>query len=120
MAEYELSKFRQNARLRRLALALIDGAKAAGGLRGRVLFDAMDQTPECPEDDDAMLGLLRDLVNGGYVVETDLRRRIGECRGLDVLSYSVTARGTALLEERIDPDPLIDDQRLRRVSPAPQ
>jgi len=103
---------KQNARLRRQVLRLLDGAKAGGGLRGRMLMDVLACTPESPEDDDALLGLLRDLVNGGYAVEEDLRRYKHERRGLDTLLYATTARGTALIEERIPPDPLIEDPRI--------
>lgn len=112
--EIDAIRNKRNARLRRKALRLLDGAKAAGGLRGRWILDALESTGEAPDDADAMLGLLRDLANAGHVVETDVRKYKHQRPGLDTILFAITARGTALLEEAIAPDPLIEDERLGR------
>jgi len=99
-------------RLRRDILRLIESGKPAGGLRGRFICDVIAQTThEPPADDAALLGLLRDLVGGGYVTETDLRKYKADRLSLDTLLYTITHKGTALLAEAIDPDPLIEDPR---------
>lgn len=119
MSEIDRIRHQQHARLRRRILTLLDSAKPAGGLRGRMIMDLLISADEAPEDDDALCSLLTDLVHAQLAVETDLRRYHGQRRGLDQLHYAITARGTALLEERIDPDPLVADPRmnLRRSEP---
>lgn len=107
-----MSTAKQQARLRRRILQLVDAAKSGGGMRGRMLADIMADLPEAPQDDSELMGLCQDLVNAGLLTVTDLRRRTGERLELDVQLYAVTDRGTALLAERIAPHPLVADDRL--------
>jgi len=108
----ELTTIKQNKRLRRHVLQLADAAKASGGLRGRMLMDILADEPAGPEDDQALMGLCRDLVNAGFLEEKDLRKRVGDRHGLDYLFYSITAMGTSLLAEGIPPHPLVEDERI--------
>jgi hypothetical protein len=64
------------------------------------------------ESDEHMLGLMRDLIAGGYVEERDDRTYTWQAQGVDYVSYRVTSLGTALVLEAVDPDPLVEDSRL--------
>lgn len=108
----EQTTIKQNRRLRRRILQLADAAKASGGLRGRMLMDILADGPAGPEDDQALIGLCRDLGNAGFLAEKDLRKRVGDRFGLDHLLYSITALGTSLLSEGIPPHPLVEDERI--------
>jgi hypothetical protein len=116
---------RQEARLRwRLLLALHAGrtGDAGGWLRGRFLADLNlpgSFAPGYPAgdavEDEALLGLLRDLVAKGLAEESDRRVYRHERHGLDTLSYRITAAGISFVNQTAAPDPDIDDGRI----PAP-
>jgi hypothetical protein len=112
---------KRDLRLRKRILQLLHAARVRpefGWVSGRFLYDVIDGAlpgGQRFEDDDHLLGLLRDLIGAAYVEERDDRRREWERFGLDVMSYRVTPRGTALLLEGIPPDPLVEDQRRRKA-----
>ena len=114
---------RRDRRLRRRILQMLDAAKVRpdnGWCSGRFVYDVVDGAlpgAQRFESDDHLAALLRDLVAAGYAEERDDRTREWERRSMDLTSYRITSRGTALVTEAIDPDPLIEDDRRRR-SPA--
>lgn len=111
---------KRDLRLRKRILQLLHAARVRpefGWVSGRFLYDVIDGAlpgGQRFEDDDHLLGLLRDLAGAGHVEERDDRRRATDRFGLDLMSYRITPHGTALLLERIEPDPLVEDQRRRR------
>src|SRR5688572_6533398 len=112
---------RRDLRLRRRILQLLDAAKVrpdSGWASGRFVFDLVDGAlpgGQQFEDDHHALALLRDLISAGYVQERDDRTRKWQKAGLDWTSYRITSRGTALVNQAIEPDPLVEDDR-----PAPR
>ena len=108
-------------RLRRRFLELVDAAKAAGGIRGRSLadilenngdfIDCLESLPGMTSADKLAINLGADLANGGYITRQDVRKHREEREGLDFYIYTVTAKGTALLQEAIAPDAFIEDAR---------
>ena len=120
MSDYENANHRRDARLRKRVLQLLHAARVrpeSGWCSGTFLYDVLDESlapAQKMEGDEHLLGLLRDLVAAAYAEERDDRTRRGQRAGLDSFSYRVTARGTALVTEAIDPDPLVDDPRLVR------
>ena len=118
--QLEHAERKRDLRLRRRILNLLHAARSRpefGWADGRFVFDMVNSvTPAANQqlqDDAHCLGLLRDLVAAGYVEHRDQRVRTHEREGLDSSVYRITARGTALVEEHIDPDPLVDDDRVR-------
>jgi hypothetical protein len=111
---------RRDRRLRKRLLLSLHATRVrpeSGWASGRFLYDLVDgATPggQRFDSDLHMLGLVRDLVNAGYADERDDRQRADEAFALDTLSYRITAHGSALALEVIDPDPLVEDSRLRR------
>ena len=59
---------------------------------------------------------LYDLIAAGHAEERDDRWKTWQPAGLDFTSYRITHRGTALVEQQLDPDPLVEDDRVRAVS----
>ena len=116
----EHAEHKRDLRLRKRILQVLNAARVRpefGWCGGRFVYDIVDGAlpgGQRFDDDQHMLGLLRDLVGAGYVEERDDRTRAGQPYGLDHTSYRITSRGTALLSEAIDPDPLVEDPRLRR------
>ena len=114
----EHAEHRRDLRLRRRILQLLHAARVhehGGWASGRFVVDVIDgaTTPASGFNDDAhAAGLLRDLVAGGYVEQRDDRTRRYQPLGLDFVSCRITHRGTALVEEQIDPDPLVEDDRV--------
>jgi hypothetical protein len=117
----ETAHRKRDLRLRRRLLMLMHAARVRpeqGWATGRFLVDVADGAlpgPACFEDDAHAIGLLHDLVAGGYAERRDDRRRRRQPEGLDFTSYRITHKGVALVEEHIEPDPLIEDDRMRRA-----
>jgi hypothetical protein len=83
----------------------------SGWMGGRFLVDVLDGAGSAPNDDEHATGLLRDLVAAGLAQERDDRTKRQQRRSLEVTSFRISVRGVALVEERIPPDPLVDDDR---------
>src|SRR3712207_5540337 len=116
----EHAERKRDLRLRRRLLLLMHAARVrpeSGWIGGRFLVDVVDGaacgTGTCFTDDAHATGLLRDLVAAGYVEERDDRTKKYQPAGLDYTAYRITVRGVALVEEQVEPDPLIDDDRVR-------
>jgi hypothetical protein len=115
----DVAEHRRDRRLRKRLLLALHAARVrphSGWASGRFLYDLVDgATPggQRFESDLHMLGLARDLVHAKLAEERDDRRRENEPFGLDVLSYRVTSHGSALALEAVDPDPLVEDGRVR-------
>ena len=125
-ANTDFAEHRRDRRLRKRLLLALHAARvrpAAGWVDGRFLYDLVDGALPGGQrfaSDLHMLGLTRDLVNRRYVEERDDRRRADDPFALDALSFRVTAHGTALVVEAIDPDPLVEDQRADRGADRPR
>jgi hypothetical protein len=115
----DVAEHRRDRRLRKRLLQALHAARVrpeSGWASGRFLYDLVDGALPGGQQFDSdlhMLGLARDLVNARYAEERDDRGHRDDPFGLDALSYRVTAHGTALVLELIDPDPLVEDSRLR-------
>jgi hypothetical protein len=113
------AEHRRDRRLRKRVLQVLNAARVRpeyGWAGGRFVYDVIDATlpgGQRFESDEHLLGLMRDLVAAGYVEERDDRTRDWQRPGLDVISYRITNHGTALVHEAIDPDPLVEDDRVR-------
>ncbi len=116
----DVAEHRRDCRLRKRILQALHATRvrpASGWTDGRFLFDLIDGAlpgGQRFESDLHLLGLLRDLVNARYVEERDDRSREIDPFLLDSLSFRITAMGSAMTLEAIDPDPLIEDGRLRK------
>jgi hypothetical protein len=114
----EHAERKRDLRLRRRILLLLHSARVRpdqGWICGRFVVDIIDgavPTSECFADDAHAVALLRDLIAGTYVEARDDRRKTYHPEGLEFTSYRITHRGTALVEEQIDPDPLVEDERV--------
>ena len=110
----------RDLRLRRRILQVLHAARVRpefGWAGGRFIYDIVDGALPGGQrfnGDEHMLGLMRDLVAGGYVEERDDRTRNWQSLGVDYISYRITNLGTALVLEAVDPDPLVEDTRMRR------
>ena len=115
------AEHRRDRRLRKRLLQVLNAARVrpeAGWASGRFISDIVDGAlpgGERFESDAHVLGLMRDLISADYVEERDDRTRDWQRYGLDYVSYRITHHGTALLHEAVDPDPLVEDERLRPV-----
>jgi len=123
----EHAERKRDLRLRRRLLLLMHAARVrpeSGWIGGRFLVDVVDGAQPGGQQftgDDHAVGLLRDLVAGGYAEQRDERTKRYQPEGLDFTIYRITNRGVALIEEQIDPDPLIEDDRVRvRVRKNPE
>jgi hypothetical protein len=109
----------RDERLRRqllLTLHLARGMSPTGGLSGTRLKVESDggfgEDLEF-ESDGHFIQLCRDLKNHGLIEETPLNnRRRGETFGPQHVTFSITAKGTQLIEEKIPPIAGIDDERI--------
>ena len=117
--DYDDADRRRDLRLRRRILQMLDAAKVRpefGWCSGRFIYDVVDGAlpgGQQFESDGHLLALLRDLISAGYVEERDDRIRKWQRQTADWMSYRITNHGTALLAEAIDPDPLVEDSRVR-------
>ena len=118
--DIDQAEHKRDRRLRKRLLQVLNAARVRpefGWASGRFIYDIVDGAipgGQRFEGDEHMLGLMRDLVSAGYVEERDDRTRTWQPYGVDYLSYRVTNLGTALVLEAIDPDPLVEDSRVRR------
>lgn len=118
--QLEHAERKRDLRLRKRLLQVLHAARVRpeqGWLSGRFLYDVVDGASPGGQsfDGDAhAAGLLRDLVSGGYADERDDRWKTYHPANLDFTSYRITHRGTALVEQRIEPDPLVEDDRVVR------
>jgi hypothetical protein len=115
--DMEAANRMRDKRLRRRMLGVLNEARKAprGGISGRVLVDVANASSprgQRLETDDHAMGLIRDLVAGKYAAETPLQRRKHQEHGLDTMIVSITDFGAKLICEAVDPDPLIDDDRI--------
>jgi hypothetical protein len=116
---------RRDLRLRRRLLLVLHAARVrpeCGWVSGRFLRDLIDAgVPggQRFDGDDHATALLRDLVAAGHAEERDDRWKTYQAASLDLTSYRITHRGTALVEQQVDPDPLVDDDRVRPNPPRP-
>lgn len=93
------------------ALHVVRIRPEGGWVSGRFAFDLVNGAQpggQFFESDIHGLGLLRDLVNNGYVEERDDRRH-REAFTLDVVSFRITAAGAALALNLVEPDPLVEE-----------
>src|SRR5689334_13192770 len=110
---------RRDLRLRRRILQVLHAARVhpdAGRMCGQCVVDVIDgATPAAQRfvDDAHARGLLRDLVSASYVEERDDRWLKRQRATLELTSYRIAHRGVALVEQQVDPDPLVEDERLR-------
>jgi hypothetical protein len=114
---------RRDLRLRRRILQVLHAARVhpdAGWMTGQCLVDVIDgATPPAQRfvDDDHARGLLRDLVSAAYAEQRDDRWLKRQSATLELTSYRITHRGVALVEQQIEPDPLVEDERVPRTRP---
>lgn len=120
----EHAEHRRDLRLRKWILKLLHAARVrpdnGGWAQGRFIIDVIIDTfanSRSFTDDEHALGLLRDLRAGGYIRQRDDRSRTYQPRSLDFTSFCITHKGVALVEEQIDPDPLVEDDRVRAKRP---
>jgi hypothetical protein len=112
------AEHKRDRRLRKRLLQVLNAARVrpeSGWAGGRFISDVVDGAlpgGQTFDSDEHVLGLIRDLVAGGYVDERDDRTRVWQKPGLDLVSYRITNLGTALVLEAVDPDPLVEDSRL--------
>src|SRR3954467_7231940 len=113
------AEHKRDKRLRKRLLQVLNAARVRpefGWASGRFIYDVVDGAipgGQRFEGDAHMLGLMRDLIAAGYVEERDDRTYAWQTAGVDWTSYRITNHGTALVYEAIDPDPLIEDDRLK-------
>ena len=111
---------RRDLRLRRRLLLVLHAARVRpeyGWVSGRFLHDLIDGAMpggQRFDDDDHARALLRDLVAAGHVEERDDRWKTYQPASLDFTSFRITHQGTALVEQHVEPDPLVEDDRVRR------
>ena len=119
----EHAERKRDLRLRRLILRLMHAARVGPGngwMSGRFVVDTVDGIGHATDatfaDDAHAAALIHDLVAGGYAEQRDERTRTYQkpCPMVHT-SYRITHKGTALVEEQIDPDPLVEDHRVRRT-----
>lgn len=119
---FDRAAYDREKRLRRWLLRILyesRGNERGGRVGGRVLSDLLSYAvppAEAPEDDQHTLRLLSDLVAAGYIDAHDTRTHRDQRFALDLMEYAITAKGAALLEEAIEPDPRIDDPRKPRTA----
>jgi hypothetical protein len=65
-------------------------------------------------DESHAVGLCRDLVNRGLIVQEFLPQRAWEPFGLQFVRYRISDKGTDLHLEKIPPDPQVADDRIVR------
>ena len=116
----EHAEHRRDLRLRRRLLQLMHAARIRpdqGWVGGRFIVDVVAGAVAPMTgftDDDHAAALLHDLVAGGYAERRDERTKRGQPANLDFTSYRITYRGIALVEQQIERDPLVDDDRAAR------
>lgn len=116
LSRMEAAEQQRDARLRRVMLRTLHRAIVSprGGLSGTALMQAIG-TDALPGDElegeQHALTLARYLVGAGYATEQDMRKERLKLFGMHVLFFAITAKGSALAEKRIAPDPMIDDER---------
>jgi hypothetical protein len=98
----------------------MDAAKVrpeSGWMTGRFVFDVVDGAlpgGQQFDSDDHFAALMRDLVGSGYAEERDDRAYRWQRQSIDLTSYRVTPRGTALVIEELPIDPLVEDERRKK------
>ena len=107
-----IALIKREKRIRRRMLSIVDEARAAGGVRGRMLADILESLPEGLDGDMEALRLATDLVNLGLLSVADTRTLKSQRESLDYLVYRVTAKGTGLLAGVEPVCPLVEDDRI--------
>ncbi|MEM7626562.1 MAG: hypothetical protein AAF333_13280 [Planctomycetota bacterium] len=107
-------------RARNGILVALDAQKTnqhGGWVTGRFLADIVGQPltqAQAPLSDDNVLGLCRDLVAAGYLVEEDNREDRSQPFGLDYLTFKATDKGLGFVRRSEPADADIDDGRIVR------
>jgi len=97
-------------RLRRQILQIVENAKVGGSISGRWISDFLDQ--EEIDGDNDVIGLAQDLINLGLLHPEDRRTTKNQKHvTLDLMRYSITAKGTGLLLGLEPICPLVYDER---------
>jgi hypothetical protein len=115
-ADMAAAERQRDARLRKVILRCLyrSAVGPKGGLSGEAMLKLAKSEAIYGDDFEGeghALRLARDLVRAEYATERDLRRRTTEIFGLDTLFFCVSSKGSALLDERIPPDLMVDDER---------
>ena len=101
------AQIKQEKRMRRRILELIEASKASGWVRGQWIAEIVGL-----DDEEQAAGLLADLVNLGLAETHDTRELRAQIPGLRFADYHITAKGTRLLAGLEPVEPLIEDERL--------
>src|SRR5688572_33415669 len=102
------AEHKRDRRLRKRLLQVLNAAKVRpdrGWAGGRFIFDIVDGAIPAGqrfESDEHMLGLMRDLLAGGYVEERADRAYTCQAHGGDSVSYRITRLCLALVLEAVD------------------
>jgi len=113
------AQLQRDRRLRHKLLAALHEARAnehGGYVSARFLVDALSVglgPSEGFDSSDHALALLRDLELKGYAESRDFREYASQQRDATTVSFRVTGQGAALMNEAIEPDGDIDDDRRR-------
>jgi hypothetical protein len=115
---FEAANLQRDRVLRKHMLRNLDNALQygpTGELDGRTLMRvAQSGLPPRQqfENDGHAVKLIRDLENKGYATLKIVGLRRGQTAGLDHMIVKIAAKGTSLLNESIDIDPDVDDERV--------
>lgn len=104
----------RDKRLRRDILRIVHRARTGpeGGFSLRGVIDMARNSPLLFQDDQHALGLARDLEGYGLIKIEDRRTRKDQRFSIDWLFLRITATGSALVDEQIPVNPLVDDERI--------
>lgn len=115
MADFAAHNNARDRLLRIRMLRVLETAKAnPAGVRGQMMieifggYDPVDGF----EDDDHLIGLLRDLEGDHYITVVDLRVNQQHRLAAETISAQITVKGTRFLQGHEPPNPLIADGRI--------
>lgn len=103
----------RDRRIRSKILTVLYFARQAfsgAGMNGRTVRKNLDVNRDFKTKSDVhCLGLIRDLVSGGYAQEKDIRASRADENTLDGFEYQITLKGVSLWNQEIPKDPSIDE-----------